>query len=52
MARLKARYAIGYAVDSERVALEILRKSRLVKRARTQLANAAGQSHAPRPHGP
>jgi hypothetical protein len=44
MADLKRRIATGYEVDSELVAREILRKIRLVKWARQELATASGHT--------
>jgi len=46
MADIKRRIAAGYEVDSELVAREILRKLRLVKWARQELASASGRTPA------
>jgi hypothetical protein len=46
MTEWKNRIAAGYEVDAERVAEEILRKLRLVKWARREVAGAPGRTPA------
>jgi hypothetical protein len=46
MTEIKSRVAAGYEVDAEQVAREILRKLRLVKWARQELASAPGRTPA------
>ena len=48
---IKTRYAAGYAIDSELVAQEILRKLRLVKWARRALVSEPGRTPAPSARG-
>ena len=46
MADIKSRIATGYQVDAELVAREIVRKLRLVKWARQELASSPGRTPA------
>ena len=52
ISEIKTRYAAGYAIDSELVAQEILRKLRLVKWARQGLVSEPGHTPAPSTRGP
>ena len=44
MTELQKRYSAGYEVDAEQVAREIVRKARLLRWARQELAPATGRT--------